>query len=159
MSASIVKFGPAIKLEGTPSSVGEMQSPLLSHACGIVRAALASGYAYESADGFARRIGLRDRHQLNRSLRRAGFPCYRSLAAFARVLALMDEASVQHRSLYAVVIAAGYEPAWAYRTIRRTTGQRWSDVRRLSHADLVALLFRAMGPPADMFVAGGPTVL
>lgn len=106
----------------------------------IVRAILSSPHAYESADGFAKRVGLRNRHQLNRILHRAGFPGYCALGSFSRVLALIDDASAHHRSLCAEAIAVGYHPAWVYRAFRRVTGHLWSEVRSLSHDDLVRLI-------------------
>ena len=128
---------PPVPANTTPhvkSRLADQIAPL------IVRAILSSPYAYEAADGLAKRVGLRNRHQLNRILNRAGLPSYRVLASFTRVLALRDGAVVRHRSLCAEVIAMGYQPAWAYRTWRRVTGHLWSELRKLSHDDLVQLV-------------------
>jgi hypothetical protein len=77
---------------------------------------------------------------MNRILSQAGLPCYRVLAAFTRVLGLRDAAVKDGRSLCAEVIAAGFDPAWAYRTFRRVTGRTWSECRHLEHDDLVRLV-------------------
>jgi hypothetical protein len=108
----------------------------------VIHAILAYPHVYESADGFAIRIGLRNRHQLNRAIRHVGLPSYRMLAAFTRVLALRDQADARHRSLCAETIDAGFDPAWAYRTVKRVTGRRWSDIRTCSHDELVVMALR-----------------
>jgi hypothetical protein len=119
---------------GTRTRKADEYAPL------IVREILASPYAYESADGFAERVGLHDRHEMNRILKRAGLPSYRRLASFARVMGILDAAVLHHRSLCAETIAEGYDPGWVYRTIRRETGRPWSDLRKLSHAEMLELV-------------------
>jgi hypothetical protein len=111
---------------------------------------MASVDARESADVFAKRGGFRNRHQLNRMLRHASLPSFRVLAAFARILALRDRAEANNRSLCAEVIAAGRQPAWAYRAFCRVTGYHWSDVRHLSHDELIELVVGAGTSSTDV---------
>jgi hypothetical protein len=106
----------------------------------LLVAVLSCPYIYESANGFAHRVGLRNRHQLNRRLHQLGLPSFRVLSALTRVLALKDAAETHHSSLCAETLAVHYNPAWVYRTIRRLTGRSWSAVRNLTHDELVALV-------------------
>ncbi|HEY4102191.1 MAG TPA: hypothetical protein VGM20_15075 [Gemmatimonadales bacterium] len=106
----------------------------------LLFAILSCPYAYESANGFAHRVGLRNRHHLNRVLHRVGLPPFRVLSTLTRILALRDAAEAHHRSFCAETIDVNYEPAWAYRAVRRLTGRSWSEVRHLSHDEFVALV-------------------
>jgi hypothetical protein len=145
----------------TFTQVGAMQIPLLRQAhpdtfatargtgFRIMRASLAFPMAYESADGFAHRVGLRNRHQLNRTLRQAALPSYRTLSAFSRILGLHAAAGIHHCSMCTEAIAEGFDPAWVYRTVQRTMGRRWTSVRHLSHDQLVSLFM-------SRYEGGGP---
>jgi hypothetical protein len=106
----------------------------------LVVIVLSSPDASESADRFAHRVGLRNRHQLNRVLHHGSFPSYRVLASFSRVHALRDRAEANHGSLCAEVLVTGMQPGWVYRTVRRVTGRRWSTIWHLSHNDLLRLV-------------------
>ena len=105
----------------------------------IVRAVLSAPNAYYSADGFALRVGLRNRHQLNRCLRRAGLPTFRVMAAFGRILSLRDGAQATDHSICAWAIEKHIDPAWVYRTVRRLTGITWSACQELSREQFIEL--------------------
>lgn len=109
----------------------------------IVAAAIAVGTAPPSADGFASHLGLRNRHQLNRELRRRRLPSYRVLAAVGRLVRVHGAARDANRSLCSEMNAEGLDPAWAYRTVRRLTGRSWSELRHLSPHDLMLVLLGA----------------
>jgi hypothetical protein len=79
---------------------------------------------------------------MNRILRRAGLPPYRVWTAFTRILALYDGILTNRRSLCAEAIAAGFEPAWAYRTFRRVTGRGWSEIRETNHDALIDIVMQ-----------------
>lgn len=115
-----------------------MPVPLLT-ATRLLESLLAAPHAYESADGFARRVGLRSRHQLNRVLRREHLPSFRTLSALVRVVALWEAAKRGSHSMRRTAIESGLDPAWAYRTIRKLTGRPWGSLRGLSSEVIVTL--------------------
>jgi len=92
-----------------------------------------------AADEIAAWVGLRDRHQLSRSLHRDGLPPIERLAAWTRVLYWLLEAETSHSSLLQLARREGIDPAAAYRLVQRVTGQRWSGARR---AGLTVALLR-----------------
>jgi hypothetical protein len=106
-------------------------------------AALDAAHANESADGFAHRLGLRNRHQLNRLLRRHRLPTYRVIAAVGRLAGLLEAAHGSNRSLCSEMMAEGIDPAWAYRAVRRLTGRPWKELRHLSTAEFINTLINA----------------
>jgi DNA-binding beta-propeller fold protein YncE len=83
-----------------------------------------------SAQDLAAFVGLRDRHQLARTLRRDGLPSLEKLAGWARVLYWLLEADGRDTPLLELATRDGVDPAVAYRLVRRVTGQRWSEARR-----------------------------
>ena len=114
--------------------------PPLSATSRAVVSALAccNGHA-ASANEIAAWVGLRDRHQLARGLRRDGLPPLEQLAGWARVLYWVLEAESGDRSLLELARREQLDPAVAYRLVHRVTGLRWSQVRR---AGLAAMLAR-----------------
>lgn len=92
-----------------------------------------------SADEVAQWVGLRDRHQLHRWLRREGLPPLKQMEGWARVLYWMAEAEVADLSLLQLARREHVDPAVAYRLVHRVTGQRWTEARR---AGLTAALLR-----------------
>lgn len=84
-----------------------------------------------AADLVATRLGLRTRFQLARLLRREGLPPYEVLTGWASLLYWMLEADRGSVTLLALARRARVDPAVSYRLIRRLTGLRWSDLRRL----------------------------
>src|SRR5437879_9633198 len=104
----------------------------------VIALSCCNGHA-SSAGEIAAWVGLRDRHQLARGLRRDGLPPLEQLAGWARVLYWMLEAEAGDRSLLELARREQLDPAVAYRLVQRVTGLRWSQVRR---AGLAALLAR-----------------
>jgi YVTN family beta-propeller protein len=95
-----------------------------------------------SADLVAARLGLRTRFQLGRLLRREGLPPYEVLTGWASVLYWMLEADRTGETLLALARQSHVNPAMAYRLIRRITGLRWSDLRRLGTSTLLRRFLR-----------------
>ena len=128
--------------------------PPLSATSRAVVSALAccNGHA-SSAGEIAAWVGLRDRHQLARGLRRDGLPPLEQLAGWARVLYWMLEAEAGDRSLLELARREQLDPAVAYRLVQRVTGLRWSQVRR---AGLAALLARFRERCRDPFSTPRP---
>ncbi len=82
-----------------------------------------------SADLFARRLGLRSRHQLARALAGESLPQIEELAAWVRTLAWLCRWEDAHLSLCRQAVDALEEPATDYRIVQRVTGLRWGEVR------------------------------
>ena len=83
-----------------------------------------------SARELADWVGLRDRYQLARALRRDGLPPLEQLAGWTRVLYWMMEAETSGLSLRQLAQREGIDPAVAYRLVNRVTGQPWSQAQR-----------------------------
>lgn len=109
----------------------------------LLTAALEATITNESADAVAVRLGLRNRHQLNRLLHRHGLPTYRVIAAVSRLASLLESARLAGRTLGSEMHAGGVDPAWAYRAVRRLAGQPWSALRHLSTPEFVSEVLAA----------------
>src|SRR5438552_17325479 len=135
-SCGRVRSMPPLRL----ATVLQAALPPLSATSRAVVSALAccNGHA-SSAGEIAAWVGLRDRHQLARGLRRDGLPPLEQLAGWARVLYWVLEAESGDRSLLELARREQLDPAVAYRLVHRVTGLRWSQVRR---AGLAAMLAR-----------------
>ena len=86
-------------------------------------------------------MGLRNRFQLARALRRDGLPALEDLTAWARALYWLQEAERTGASLCELAQCAGVDPAFAYRLVHRTTSLRWAEARRVGLA-AIARRFR-----------------
>jgi YVTN family beta-propeller protein len=105
--------------------------PELSSASRAVVSALGcfNGVA-PSAKEMAAWVGLRDRYQLARTLRRDGLPPLEQLAGWTRVLYWMLEAEASGASLRQLAKRERVDPAVAYRLVQRVTGLPWSKAHR-----------------------------
>lgn len=83
-----------------------------------------------SARDMAVWVGLRDRYQLARALRRDGLPPLEQLAGWTRVLYWMLEAESSGVSLRQLAQRDRVDPAVAYRLVHRVTGLPWSKAQR-----------------------------
>ena len=75
-------------------------------------------------------LGLRTRHQVARTLRRASLPPLEELAAWTRLFYWVLQSEQTGASLLALARQSRLEPATCYRLVRRLMGQPWSQVRR-----------------------------
>src|SRR5437667_251564 len=75
-------------------------------------------------------LGLRTRHQVARTLRRASLPPLEELAAWTRLFYWVLQSEQTGASLLALARQSHVEPATCYRLVRRLMGQPWSRVRR-----------------------------
>jgi DNA-binding beta-propeller fold protein YncE len=98
-----------------------------------------NGHAH-AAKELAAWVGLRDRYQLSRVLRRDGLPPFEQLAGWARVIYWLTEAERSGVSLLELAHREHVHAAAAYRLVRRVTGSRWSEIRRLGLTGLLAQL-------------------
>lgn len=85
-------------------------------------------------------VGLRDRYQLARILKRDGLPPLTQLAGWIRVFYWMLEAESSDRALLELARREHVDPADAYRLVRRVTGLRWSQARQLGVPGLLSRL-------------------
>jgi len=81
------------------------------------------------ADDVATFLGLRTRHQVARTLRRASLPPLEELAAWTRLFYWVLQWEQNGASLLALARQSHLEPATCYRLVRRLMGQPWSGVR------------------------------
>src|SRR2546425_8566356 len=88
-------------------------------------------------------LGLRTRHQVARTLRRASLPPLEELAAWTRLFYWVLQSEQTGASLLALARQSRLEPATCYRLVRRLMGQPWSRVRRGGIAGAI-LRFRTM---------------
>ena len=75
-------------------------------------------------------LGLRSRHQVARTLRRASLPPLEELAAWTRLFYWVLQWEQTGASLLNLARQAHLEPATCYRLVRRLMGAPWSRVRR-----------------------------
>jgi len=78
-----------------------------------------------SARDMATWVGLRDRYQLARVLRRDGLPPLEDLTRWARVLYWMVEAESSGATLRQLAQRERLDPAAAYRLVHQVTGRPW----------------------------------
>lgn len=87
-------------------------------------------------------VGLRTRHQVARTLRRASLPPLEELAGWTRLFYWVLQAEQTGASLLSLARESHLEPATCYRLVRRLMGEPWSRVRRAGIAGAI-LRFRA----------------
>ena len=87
-------------------------------------------------------VGLRTRHQVARTLRRASLPPLEELAGWTRLFYWVLQAERTGASLLSLARESHLEPATCYRLVRRLMGEPWSRVRRAGIAGAI-LRFRA----------------
>ncbi len=95
----------------------------------VVRAIVHSGSRFVNSTTLARRVGLRDRHQLDRLLHNEGLPTYKELAGWIRVLMWVVEWEQSGMALSTSALNAGLSPEAYGRTVVRVTGSSWTEVR------------------------------
>lgn len=108
-----------------------------------------------SARDMAAWVGLRDRYQLARVLRRDGLPPLEQLAGWTRVLYWMLEAESSGTSLRQLAQREHVDPAVAYRLVHCVTGLPWSQAQR---AGLPVALLRLRERRGMRLVARNPAV-
>ncbi len=84
---------------------------------------------FSSADGFARGVGLSNRHQLAYILHRDGLPRLQHLAGWIRILIWVAEYESEGTSLCRSSLHDARDPAFRYRLVKRLTGLEWTVVR------------------------------
>ncbi len=100
----------------------------------VVEAVLLAEGPVGSADAVSRFLGLHDRFELGRRLKRDGLPSLRHLSAWAMVLSWVQRAERDGLSLCKLAYRSHRHPSACYRLVRETTGLRWAEVRALGSA-------------------------
>jgi hypothetical protein len=77
----------------------------------------------------AGRIGLRNRFELDRILRRDGMPPLHRLAGWVTVLSWVEQSEREGTSLCQLAYRSHRHPSACYRLVRVVTGLRWQEVR------------------------------
>jgi hypothetical protein len=102
---------------------------LTSRGSAIVTAIVRSNGRFVSSTSFAREVGLRDRHELDRVLHNEGFPTYKVLSGWIRVLTWVLEWESTRVALSRSALGAGVNAEVYGRTVQRVTGLSWTKVR------------------------------
>ena len=103
----------------------------------------------ESAQTLSERVGLRSRFQLARLLHREGLPPYEELAGWVCVLywMLLADAGEGRGALRSLANRSAIDLASSYRLVRRVTGHKWKDLRRLGTEQVTHWFLRRVHPP------------
>lgn len=94
----------------------------------IVEAILLVEGPIGSAQAVAQRLGLRNRFELARLLKREQLPPLHRLAEWAAVLSWVAAAERDGTSLCRIAYHTRRHPSACYRLVKEVTGLRWSDV-------------------------------
>jgi hypothetical protein len=111
-------------------SVLQATHPNLSlRARAVIDAVFLSGGSIGTAHEVASRLGLRNRFALARLLKAEGLPPLHDLAAWASVVAWVQDAERTGQSLCQLAFRAHKDPAVCYRTVKRITGLQWQELK------------------------------
>lgn len=106
----------------------------------IVEAILLSEGPIGSTEAVARALGLRNRFQLARLLRREGLPPLHRLAAWTAILSWVSTAERDGVSLCRQAFRSDRYPSACYRLVKEMTDLQWGEVRALGSAWVVSRL-------------------
>lgn len=124
-------------LEAFPSRTPEGQA--------VIRAIASAGSARTSSDGFALRLGYGNRHQMARSLVRAGLPPLEEIVAWAAVAEWVLRCEGRQTTLCRISLSAARDPAVCYRRVKRLTGKTWREVMALGSVWILATIRSTYG--------------
>lgn len=82
-----------------------------------------------SADEVARLLGMKNRFQLARLLRRERLPSLHRLTEWIALLGWIDAAERQRKSLCSMAFHSNRDPSTCYRLVKRLTGRGWEHVQ------------------------------
>jgi hypothetical protein len=95
----------------------------------VVEAVLLSEGSIGSTQLVARLLGLRNRFQLARMLKREGLPPLHRLAAWTTILSWVRAAERDGTCLFRLAYRSHRHPAACYRLVKEVTGLSWTEVR------------------------------
>ena len=145
-----------------PLQLANILHTALPDVCSATRAVISTlvcrnGHAPPAGE-VAAWVGLKNRYQMARMLRHDGLPPFEQLAGWTRVLYWIHEAESTGASLLHLARHDHLDPAAAYRLVRRTTGMRWSELRRAGLATVLLRFRDRCKTPTNGWHARGTTV-
>ncbi len=99
------------------------------HTRAVIEAIVLAKGSIGSAQQVATALGLHNRFQLARLLKKEGLPPLRRLSDWVMVLSWVDEAERHGTSLCAMAFQSKKDPSACYRLVKTTTGRRWEQVQ------------------------------
>ena len=115
----------------------------------VVEAILLSEGSIGSARAVARSLGLRNRFELARLLRRERLPPLHRLAAWATILSWVSAAERHGLSLCRQAFRSDRYPGACYRLVKEVTRLRWGEVRARGSAWVVSRLMEELDDAAN----------
>jgi DNA-binding beta-propeller fold protein YncE len=114
----------------------------------VVNTLICNNGRIDSTQALCQNVGLRNRFQLSRLLRREGLPPYEELSGWVCVLCWMlrADAGIGRGALLALARQTAMQIATCYRLVRRVTGYSWKDLRRAGTAEVLRLFQRRVQP-------------
>jgi len=103
---------------------------------------LLTGGSLGTAETLAPLLGLNNRFQLARLLRKNGLPPLHELAVWTRSLAWLQQSELTGCSLCHLAFRSKRDPSACYREIKRVTGRHWSELRDLGTSRVLVLFLR-----------------
>jgi hypothetical protein len=98
-----------------------------------------------SADEFAAELQFDNRHQLARTLMRAGLPPLEHVAGWAMVLGWVVRCEQEGTTLCEIGLETSRDPAVCYRLVKRLTGRVWTEVTALGSGWVVTTIRQRYG--------------
>jgi len=111
----------------------------------IVLAVAACRGDVPSAEEFAAELQFDSRHQLARTLMRAGLPPLEHVAGWAMLLGWVLRSEEEGITLCEVALETSRDPAVCYRLVKRLTGRVWTEVTSLGSGWIVATIRQQYG--------------
>ncbi len=111
----------------------------------IVLAIAACGGDLPSADEFAAELQFDNRHQMARTLIRAGLPPLEHIAGWGMVLGWTLRTEMDGTTLCEIANESQRDPAVCYRLVKRLTGKVWSEVSGLGSAWVIGAIRQHYG--------------
>ncbi len=111
----------------------------------IVLAVAGCGGDVPSADEFAAELQFDNRHQMARTLMRAGLPPLEHLAGWGMLLGWTLRTEQDGTTLCEIASESSRDPAVCYRLVKRLTGKVWSEVSSLGSAWVISTVRQRYG--------------
>lgn len=111
----------------------------------IVLAVAACNGDMPSTDEFAAELQFDNRHQLARTLMRAGLPPLEHIAGWAMVLSWVLRSEQEGTTLCEIALETSRDPAVCYRLVKRLTGRVWTEVTALGSGWLLSTFRQQYG--------------
>jgi hypothetical protein len=111
----------------------------------VLRAVAAMSERRQSSEHFALQMGYRSRHQMSRSLARAGLPPLEEIIAWAAIAEWLLRCETRQTTLCRLSLVQARDPSVSYRRVKRVTGKTWKEVLMLGSAWLLTAVWEKYG--------------